>query len=250
MPNRPWTGYGRFCPLARALDVVGERWTLVIVQELLWQSLRYGELLDRLPGIGTSVLADRLRRLERAGVVAREPGPVGAGVVYTLTDRGRALAEALSVLRRWGVGFLTDPTADGAPEQQFDVTYVNGIETLADGEFQLEVDDRPTTLRFAAGRLHQEPGAAPDPELLVRTTSAFLERWAAGEVGWDEGRAGGEVLVDGPAAAWPRWLAATGYLLHVEPGEPGESDEPADHTQPAPRRESAERVAGTEPGNP
>jgi DNA-binding HxlR family transcriptional regulator len=217
MPKGPWNGYGRFCPLARALDVVGERWTLVIVQELLKRPRRYGELVARLPGIGTSVLADRLRRLERAGLVAREPGAVGAGVVYTLTERGRALDEALCALRRWGVRYLADPTADGAGVHRFDVSYVGGIETVADGQFQLVVDERPTTLRFAAGRLSQEPGAAPGAELIVRTTSTFLDRWAAGKVGWDDGRASGDVFVDGPEAAWPRWLAATGYLLNVEP---------------------------------
>ncbi len=153
MPSKPWTGYGRFCPLSRALDVIGERWTLVIVQELLGQPRRYGALLDRLPGISTSVLADRLRRLERAGVVVREPGAVGAGVVYALTARGQELDEALRALRRWGVGFLADPAADGSAQQSFDVTYVAGIGALADGQFQLVVDDRPATLRFAAGRL-------------------------------------------------------------------------------------------------
>lgn len=220
MPKEPWTGYGRFCPLARALDVVGERWTLVIVQELLKRPYRYGELRNRLPGVGTSVLADRLRTLERAGVVAREPGPVGkgaAGVVYTLTDRGRALDNALRELRRWGVGFLADPTADGSPRQQFDVTYVDGIHTVADGQFQLVVDDEPTTLVFSGGRLSQEPGAASAPELTVHTTSEFLDRWATGESDWDNGRADGEVTVDGPVKAWPRWLAATGYLLTVSP---------------------------------
>ena len=217
MPARPWTGYRRFCPLSRALDVIGERWTLVIVQELLKQPRRYGSLLDRLPGIGTSVLADRLRRLERAGVVAREPGPVGAGVIYALTPRGRELEEALGALRRWGVGFLTDPAADGSAQQSFDVTYVGGIETLADGQFQLVVDGRPATLHFTAGRLRQEPGAAPGAELIVRTSSAFLGRWAGGEASWDDGRASGEVIIEGPPAAWPRWLAATGYLPHVEP---------------------------------
>ena len=97
MPATPWTGYGRFCPLSRALDVIGERWTLVIVQELLKQPRRYGALLDRLPGISTSVLADRLRRLERAGVVAREPGAVGAGVVYALTTRGQELGMSAAI---------------------------------------------------------------------------------------------------------------------------------------------------------
>src|SRR5437879_870637 len=57
MPNAPWTGYGRFCPLARGLDVVGDRWTLVIVQELLKRASRYSELARRLPGISTTVLA-------------------------------------------------------------------------------------------------------------------------------------------------------------------------------------------------
>jgi DNA-binding HxlR family transcriptional regulator len=221
MPSRPWTGYGRFCPLARALDVVGERWSLVIIQELLKQPRPYGELLDRLPGIGTSVLADRLRRLERAGVVARQPGTVGARVCYALTARGQELEEPLRALRRWGVGFLADPAADGSVQQHFDVTYVGGIETLADGQFQLVVDDQPATLRFAAGRLRQEPGAAPGAELIVRTTSAFLDRWAAGEAGWEDGRASGEVIIEGPPQAWPRWLAATGYLLHIEPEATG-----------------------------
>lgn len=217
MPARPWTGYRRFCPLSRALDVIGERWTLIIVQELLKQPRRYGSLLDRLPGISTSVLADRLRHLERAGVVAREPGPVGAGVTYALTPRGRELEEALGALRRWGVGFLADPAADGSAQQSFDVTYVGGIQALADGQFQLVVDDRAATLHFTAGRLRQEPGAAPGAELVVRTSSAFLGRWAAGEASWDDGRARGEVTIEGPPAAWPRWLAATGYLLQVEP---------------------------------
>jgi hypothetical protein len=65
--------------------------------------------------------------------------------------------------------------------------------------------------------LHQVPGVVPDPELTVHTTSAFLDRWAAGEVDWDGGRVSGEVTVEGPERGWPRWLAATGYLLTVTP---------------------------------
>src|ERR1700756_672979 len=157
MPARPWTGYRRFCPLARSLDVIGERWTRVIVQELLKRPSRSGALLDRLPGISTSVLADRLRRLERAGVVAREPGAGGAGVVDALTARGRELEEVLRALRRWGAAFLADPTADGSAQQSFDVSYVAGIGALADGQFQLVVDDRPPTMYFSAGLLRQAP---------------------------------------------------------------------------------------------
>jgi DNA-binding HxlR family transcriptional regulator len=217
MPTGPWTGYGRFCPLARALDVLGDRWTLVIVQELQKRPSRYGELVDRLPGIGTSLLASRLRRLEAAGILVRRPEGVGEGVVYELTERGRALEEPLSALRRWGAQFLFDPTADGQVDQIFDVTYVAGIEALADGEFELVVDDRPTTLTFSRGELHQEAGAAGNAELMVQTSSPFLERWAAGEVDWDGGVAAGDVTVVGPPEAWQRWLAATGYLLRYQP---------------------------------
>jgi DNA-binding HxlR family transcriptional regulator len=217
VPRRAWTGYGRFCPLARALDVVGERWTLVVVQELLKRSSRYSELLLRLPGIGTSVLADRLRTLEAAGVVERIPGPVGAGVVYALTDRGRGLSDALEALRRWGVGYLTDPTADGGGCREFDLHYVKDIEALPDGEFGLVVDGQPTTLRVSRGRLDQTAGHPPDAILTVHTSSRFMDLWAAGTATWDDGRASGDVTLDGDGRNWDRWLAATGYLLAYDP---------------------------------
>jgi DNA-binding HxlR family transcriptional regulator len=217
VPSGPWTGYGRFCPLARSLDVIGDRWTLVIVQELLKRPGRYSDLKNRLPGVGTSLLADRLRRLEEAEALVRQPGGVGKGVLYELTDRGRALEEPLRALREWGAQFLFDPTADGHADQRFDMAYVEGIENLPDGHFELVVDEQPTTYRFSNGYLEQEPGAAPKAELVVHTTSAFLERWAAGDIDWDRGVAEGTVTVDGPAEAWRRWLAATGYELRYEP---------------------------------
>src|SRR5262245_66602349 len=95
MPKNAWSGYGRFCPLARGLDVIGDRWTLVIVQELLKRSSRYNDLARRLPGIGTTLLVDRLRKLEVAGVVERRPRAVGEGVEYALTERGLALSDTL-----------------------------------------------------------------------------------------------------------------------------------------------------------
>lgn len=217
MPKTPWTGYRRFCPLARALDVVGERWTLVIVQELMRRPSRYTDLRRRLPGIGTTVLADRLRKLETAGVVRREPGSVGEGVEYAITDRGLALGDSLAALRRWGVTYLTDPTADGGDCHSFDVGYVDGIAALDDAVFGLVVDDQPTTLRFADGYLEHLPGPAQGPELVVHTTSDFMTRWAAGDAGWDDGLADGDVNLMGNSAAWPRWLAATGYLLTYSP---------------------------------
>jgi DNA-binding HxlR family transcriptional regulator len=89
--------------LAAALDVVGERWTLLIVRELITAPRRYGELLDALPSIGTNLLANRLRDLEAAGVVGRvlAPAPQSA-VVYELTDRGLALRPIVDALQAWG----------------------------------------------------------------------------------------------------------------------------------------------------
>jgi DNA-binding HxlR family transcriptional regulator len=220
MPKKAWSGYERFCPLARALDVVGERWTLVIVQELMKRPSRYGDLVQRLPGIGTSVLADRLRKLDAAGVVERRPGPVGDGVAYALTETGFALAGTLEALRRWGVSYLTDPTADGGDCHNFDVHYVKGIDALDDAEFALIIDGASTTLRFAHGCLEQCPGDSGAAELVVRTSSSFMEQWAAGTTNWDDGVRDGLVSLDGPEEAWPRWLAATGYLLSYEPAAP------------------------------
>jgi DNA-binding HxlR family transcriptional regulator len=219
MPRTPWKGYQRFCPLARALDVVGERWTLVIVQELQKRSMRYGELDRRLPGIGTSALADRLRKLEAAGVVVRRAGTVGAGVVYELTDRGRELEPALRALREWGAGFLFDPAADGGAEQQFDLSYVDGVERIPDGAFELVVGGKPTELRFHDGRLTQRPGTATDAEIAIDADATFPERWAAGELDWDEARAGGAVRVRGPKRSWLHWLGASGYLMRYPPGD-------------------------------
>jgi DNA-binding HxlR family transcriptional regulator len=216
MPKAPWSGYGRFCPLARALDVVGDRWTLVIMQELMKRPSRYSDLARRLPGISTTVLAERLRKLESAGVVERRAAGVGEGVVYEATERGSALDDALAALRRWGVEFLTDPVADGAEHRTFDIHYVEGIDGLDDAEFGLTVDRKPTTLRFAGGYLEQTPGAPLAAKLVVTTTALFMDRWAAGELSWDEGVTAGEVILSGEPDAWPGWLAATGYLLRYD----------------------------------
>ena len=87
------------------MDVVGERWTLLIVRELLRAPRRYGELLDALPGIGTNLLVNRLRDLEAARVLHRvlAPSPQSA-VVYELTERGRALEPVIAALEAWGEG--------------------------------------------------------------------------------------------------------------------------------------------------
>src|SRR5213083_955663 len=102
--------YDEYCAMAKSLDVVGDRWTLLIVRELaLSGACRYTDLRSGLPGIATNLLADRLRELEAAGVVQREdaPPPV-ATTLFSLTERGRALQPVISELSRWGVPLMSN----------------------------------------------------------------------------------------------------------------------------------------------
>src|SRR6476659_8952064 len=102
--------YTQFCSLAKALDVVGERWTLLIVRELMLRGpSRYTDIRDGLPGIATNLLADRLRQLERAGVVYREeaPPPV-ATTLFGLTPRGEQLQRVVDELMVWGLPYMAD----------------------------------------------------------------------------------------------------------------------------------------------
>ena len=107
MPRR---SYDQFCSLSRALDLIGERWTLLIVRELLAGPRRYTDLHADLPGVSTDVLAARLREMERDGLVARRRlPPPAAAAVYELTPRGRDLLPALTALADWGAAELAGP---------------------------------------------------------------------------------------------------------------------------------------------
>src|SRR3954447_3776832 len=149
MPKR----YEQYCPMAHALDLVGDRWVLLIVRELMRGPKRYTDLVDCLPGIGTNILAARLRDLERHGVVARRTlRPPAASKVYELTDYGRALRPALRELALWGARSLGPPTvsdelfegwlanamdivmASRAPEGRFEFRAGPEIASLVDGE--------------------------------------------------------------------------------------------------------------------
>lgn len=106
--------YDQLCPLAKALDVVGDRWSLLLVRELILRGpCRYTDLRHGLPGIATNLLADRLRELEAAGVVRRElaPPPV-ATTLFHLTARGQELQPALEALVRWGFPLLEQASED------------------------------------------------------------------------------------------------------------------------------------------
>jgi DNA-binding HxlR family transcriptional regulator len=102
--------YGQYCTVARALDVVGERWTLLLVRELSTGPKRFKDLLEGLPGIGTNLLASRLKSLEEQGIICRDtlPPPAGSNV-YELTELGGSLEPVIVALSRWGARLLDVP---------------------------------------------------------------------------------------------------------------------------------------------
>jgi DNA-binding HxlR family transcriptional regulator len=105
--------YDQYCPIACALGLVGERWTLLVIRELTEGPKRYTDLVDGLPGIGTNILAARLKDLEAAGLVSKHKlPPPAASIVYELTDSGLRLRPVLHELARFGARYLGPPPED------------------------------------------------------------------------------------------------------------------------------------------
>ncbi len=205
--------YGQYCAVAKALDVIGDRWTLLTVRELLLRGpSRYTDLRNGLPGIATNLLADRLRDLEAAGVVTREeaPPPV-ATTLFSLTPRGEELAPVLHELLRWGMPLMEEGPADGDVFRGQWMTW--GAENaLTDREpeappvtVQVLADEEPAYIEVSGGAVHLTPGRAPQPAAVVRgpvrpvlgLLTGHVDRAAAAEMG---------VEYDGELSALDRML--------------------------------------------
>lgn len=166
--------YGQYCSVARALDVVGDRWTLLIVRELLSRGpCRYTDLRSGLPGIATNLLADRLRELEAAGLVEREdaPPPIAA-TLFRLTDRGAGLEPVIDALGRWGVPLMRDHRPEDAFRGHWLRLPVRMF--LADHEpdrpassIQIRAGDQSVVIDADAGRVSMRLGADPDADATV-----------------------------------------------------------------------------------
>jgi DNA-binding HxlR family transcriptional regulator len=180
--------FDQYCPMAHALSLVGERWALLVVRELLKGPKRYTDLAEGLPGIGTNVLATRLRELEQGGVVQRRRlPPPAASTVYELTQYGAALDETMHALARWGARTLGPP----GPGDELDPEWgVNALPALFNPEaargltetYVIRVDADDFTARIEDGRLHAEPGAAALPDLEVATDIGTFYVIAAGDL--------------------------------------------------------------------
>jgi DNA-binding HxlR family transcriptional regulator len=178
--------YAQYCPVAHALELVGERWALLVVRELLAGPKRYTDLAAGLPGIGTNILAGRLRDLEETGVIQkRRLPPPAAANVYELTPYGEELREPLYALGRWGARSLGPPSPDDTLAQGWLLNAVRATCTsgcLPDKVFELRVDDDAVTARFEGDELVVESGSSPTADTVIETDPATLFSIAAGQL--------------------------------------------------------------------
>ncbi|HZN95432.1 MAG TPA: helix-turn-helix domain-containing protein, partial [Myxococcales bacterium] len=138
--------YGQYCPVARALEVVGDRWSLLIVRELMAGGRRFNQLERGLPGISRSLLSQRLQLLARGGVVERRPGP-GRSAAYALTAAGRDLRPLVTSLMEWGARWAFD---DPRPEE-LDPSWL--LSSMARQRRRRALDRRTVVeFRFRGGR--------------------------------------------------------------------------------------------------
>lgn len=195
--------YLQFCPLAKALDVLGERWTLLIVRELLTGPKRYTDLRKGLPGLATDLLAARLRELQDAGVIdRREVPPPTPATVYELTERGFALKPALLELSRWGRPLLREPDADHLPDSALLLGLEVAFRPEAAGDrretYDFDVEGLQVAVRVHDGTVDIVPGSAGDDAsaTVVTDRQGFIELAL--------GQAGERVRVEGDADALVR----------------------------------------------
>jgi DNA-binding HxlR family transcriptional regulator len=163
--------YDQYCPVAHALGLVGERWALLIVRELLHGPQRYTDLTANLPKIGTNILSSRLKDLEAGGIVVkRRLPPPAASQVYELTEYGHALKPVVRELAIWGIRSLGPPSLDDAPaphwlEHALDTVFAP---VAPNGSFEFRVGDEVASLIDGEARPGSLEGAevvvtAPDP---------------------------------------------------------------------------------------
>jgi DNA-binding HxlR family transcriptional regulator/putative sterol carrier protein len=205
------TRYEQFCAIARAAEVVGERWTLLIIRELLLGPKRYSDLKDRLSPVAPGVLNGRLRSLENRGLVQRvEVGPPTPARLFELTESGRALEPAMYELLRWGARYLF-PQREG---ERFEADWLrmvllayakSGPAPAVSIALRLTGDASETSLRVEGGSKGVEVAADGSPaDATITADVGALMGLMSGRLTLDEALAAGRAKVDGSAAAAAR----------------------------------------------
>ena len=202
--------YHQYCGIARALDLLGERWTLLLIRNLLLGPQRFKDLLEGLPGIGTNLLAARLRELESAGVIARRKmAPPASSVVYELTDRGHDLEDAVLNLARWGARGLGPPKRGEIYKPAWLLLSLRALfrpdESLGVSEsYELQIDDEVFHAVVDDGTAVVGQGSAASPDLIVKCDARTFLDLAMGRLALSQAKRSGRIHLDGDARAFTR----------------------------------------------
>jgi DNA-binding HxlR family transcriptional regulator/putative sterol carrier protein len=204
--------YGDVCGVARALDLVGERWALLVVRELLLGPKRFTDLRGDLPHVGPDVLTQRLRDLAEAGIVRRRRlPPPAASQVYELTELGAELEPVVMALGRWGALL---PVPAGAMAMSFDA-HILSLRTLFDPEradglrahLELRLGDQRFHAEVADGHFEIERGeATAPPDAVIESDAGTVLAIAHGRRELDEALQAGELAIEGDADVASRFL--------------------------------------------
>lgn len=191
----PMRTYRQFCGLAKALDAVGDRWSLLIVRELMLQgSCRYTDLMRGLPGIAPNLLAERLRQLEAAGVIRREfaPPPVATNL-FSLSSRGRDLLPVIRELGRWGGPLLMEADEADAFHTYWmalpiELYYYDPSPDAGPVAIELRTGDEAMVLETAGGKVKARRGRAENPDALLSGPPKLVIGVLSGRLGLEEAR--------------------------------------------------------------
>lgn len=188
--------YGQSCSVAGALDRIGERWSLLIVRELLLGPLRFSDLARGVGGAPTDVLTRRLRDLEADGIVRRNSlDPPASVIAYELTELGRGLEQPLFELGRWGLNFSRLEDVDGIDSSGLPNSLRVILQPPADASLtvQLRSEGHAFRLQIQGGRISAERGEAPNPDLtLSGSPRGMIALLVSGQTGEEE-----EVEIEG-----------------------------------------------------
>ncbi|POM25579.1 putative HTH-type transcriptional regulator YybR [Actinomadura rubteroloni] len=198
--------YGQYCPTARALDLVGERWTLLLVRELLTGPKRFGDLQGALRGLGTGLLSARLKHLGRAGIVERTVLPQRVPA-YALTGSGRELEPVVLALARWGLrwardGRRADETVRAAwaalaLRACLDPDAAAGVRAV----YEIRTGEEVVHARVHAGAVTVADGPAQYPDVTLTTSAGVLADLAAGALTLRRALGTGRVTASGDDSA-------------------------------------------------
>jgi DNA-binding HxlR family transcriptional regulator len=196
--------YSDACPIARALDVIGERWALLVVRELVLGAQRFSDLRRALPGASTNMLTDRLRELEAHGVVHRRIWPPpAASAVYELTERGRDLEPILNALGTWG---SAEPRSEHSSLTATSVlVFLRGSARAHPNPpthtYRVQLDNRVWTISSPDGQLEIEPHDTATPDASLHTDPDTLNALLHNPAGLDAAIAAGSVHTEGNLSA-------------------------------------------------